>query len=75
MHPEDIKAALRKRGHTQTDIARRLHVAPASVHHVVAGRYASQRIAKAIAQATDLSLDDLWPGRYDYLKPTEQSAA
>jgi lambda repressor-like predicted transcriptional regulator len=64
MHPEDIKAELRKAGSSQTRIARTLKVSHTTVAHVIHGRTKSRRIALEIARVTGKSLDDLWPGRY-----------
>ena len=35
-----------------------------TVSYVVAGTTTSRRIAEAIASATGLTLDTLWPGKY-----------
>lgn len=64
MHPEDIKAALRKRGLTQAQIARNLNVSKTSVCYVIDGRASSRRVAEAIAQAVGLPMGTLWPKRY-----------
>lgn len=64
MHPEDIKAAIRKRGIKPADIARQLDVSDMSVSAVIAGNGKSARIAERISQVTGLSVDTLWPGKY-----------
>lgn len=64
MHPADINAALIKSGNNQTIIAERLGVSHVSVSHVIYGRATSRRIADAIAKATGLTIQQLWPGRY-----------
>lgn len=71
MHPEDIKATLRKHGKTQADIARAEKVSKAMVSYVVVGHSLSRRIAEAIATACELPVDVLWPGRY----PTQADTA
>gem|GEM_PF-2500924 len=65
MHPEDIKAAIRKAGSSQKRIAVRLGVSETTVSNVIKGRVTSRRIANEIARITDLKLSQLWPGRYD----------
>lgn len=64
MHPEDIKAALRKHGKTQADIARAEKVSKTLVNYVITGRSLSRRIAEAIATACEAPVDTLWPARY-----------
>lgn len=64
MHPEDIKAAIRKRGSTQAAIARTEEVSQMAVSAVITGRSKSARIARRIALVTGLSVHTLWPGKY-----------
>ncbi len=66
MHPADINAALIKCGTNQTQIAERLGVTQSTVSYVIWGRVRSRRVAHAIAKATGLPVDQLWPGRYGY---------
>lgn len=68
MHPEDIKAAIRKRGETQTSLAEELKVSVMAVGHVVTGRGKSSRIARRISEITGLSVNALWPGKYPELE-------
>lgn len=63
MHPEDIKAALRKRGYTLTAVAGRLRVQPSAISHVLHKRR-SRRIERAIARLLESTPADLWPERY-----------
>lgn len=65
MHPEDIKAAIRKAGSSQKRIAKRLGVSETTVSNVIKGRVTSRRIAEEIARITKLKLSQLWPGRYE----------
>jgi Ner family transcriptional regulator len=65
MHPEDIKAALRKRGVTQADIARRLGVSKTTINYVITGKTLSRRVAEAIAEASGKPLKSLWPKKYE----------
>ena len=64
MRAMDIQYALKKAGKSQAEIARQCGVAKSSVGKVVSGKTTSLRIAMAIATATGLSLDTLWPGKY-----------
>ncbi len=64
MHPEDIKAALKKRGHTQTSVARALGVSKTTIHYVISGKTLSRRVALTIAQHAGLPVAALWPGKY-----------
>lgn len=64
MHPEDIKAVLRKRGTTQADLARALGVSKTTVGYVIAGKTLSRRVAEAVAAAAGQPLARLWPGKY-----------
>ena len=61
MHPEDIKAAMRKRGVTPTALADQLKVANATVSQVISGRCESARIKARIAQVTGIAVNVLWP--------------
>lgn len=65
MHPEDIKAALRKRGASQAKVARELQVAITSVHNVIHGACKSDRIARKISEIVGVDRAVLWPGRYE----------
>lgn len=65
MHPEDIKAALRKKRSSQTKIANDLKVNPTTVHNVIYGGCKSERIAKAIADVIGKDRSEIWPDRYD----------
>jgi lambda repressor-like predicted transcriptional regulator len=64
MHPEDIKAALKKVKSNQSKIAETCKVHKSTVAHVIMGRSSSRKIARAIARTLGLTLDDIWPGRY-----------
>jgi lambda repressor-like predicted transcriptional regulator len=65
MHPADIQAALRKSGSSQAAISRKQRVSQTLVYQVVHSRGRSKRVAKAISQATGISVRILWPGQYD----------
>lgn len=62
-HPEDIKAALRKRGTSLAEISRRLGLHPESCR--VALRRPWPRCERAIARALGVSPSELWPDRYE----------
>lgn len=63
MHHEDIKAELRKRRSSLSQIARSLDVDPSAVSAVIR-RKRSKRIEKAIAKTLGLKARELWPERY-----------
>lgn len=71
MHPEDIKAALRKNGSSQTDVARRMQVTQPTVFLVIHGKATSKRVAKKISEITGYPLHFLWPDKY----PSQRRAA
>jgi lambda repressor-like predicted transcriptional regulator len=64
MHPEDIKASLKKKGSSQAKIAKTLNLSRSTVAHVIMGHSKSRRVANEISRVTGLSLERLWPGRY-----------
>lgn len=64
MHPEDIKATIRKTGATASSLARGLGVSDVAVGYVISNRFRSIRIARRICEVTGLSPDTAWPGRY-----------
>lgn len=64
MQALDIQYALKKAGISQAAIARQVSVSQVTVSYVVAGKTTSRPIAEAIATATGLTLDVLWPGKY-----------
>lgn len=64
MNPLDIQYALKQAGVSQADIARQCQVSKVTVGYVVSGITTSRRVATAIAEATGLTLETLWPGRY-----------
>ena len=64
MNPHDIKAALAKKGHTQTSIGKRLGVSQTAVRYVIFSQRKSRRIEQAIIEATGIPGHRLWPSRY-----------
>lgn len=75
MHPEDIKALLRKKGRPPATVARDLRVSPGTVSNVIHGRHTSHRIATHIAGRLGIPVSKLWPGRYPRLELAELKAA
>jgi len=63
MHPEDIKAALRKRGWTLAAIGRSLGLKRAMVPGVVQGFTRSRRVEAEIARILELDAQQIWPNR------------
>lgn len=63
MHPEDIKAALRKHGMTQAGLAKRLVLDESTISQVIHARR-SRRIEKEIARILKVKPEVLWPERY-----------
>lgn len=61
MHPEDIKAAIRKRHGTMAEFERARGLAKRSVTDVLRGK-PSRPTAKAIAAEVGHKLEDLFPG-------------
>lgn len=61
MHPEDIKAAMRKNGVKPSDLARHLGVSQMSVSNTLRGRTKSRRIAEAIAKVVGRPVAEIWP--------------
>lgn len=72
MHPEDIKAELRKRRVTQARIARELKVSKQAVSNTILGRTRSGRIEKYIAEQLGLELWDVFPRFY---RPVQKTGA
>lgn len=62
-HPEDIKAAIRKRGSTLAELARAEGISKQVLSMVLQGR-ASARDEKAIAKFLSLKPATIWPSRY-----------
>lgn len=71
MHPEDIKASLRKRGVTLASLADEFEVTPSAVSHAVAGRYRSARLMARIADILGRPVCSIWTTP----KPAQQRAA
>ena len=65
MHPEEIKAELKKIGVTQIAIAKKCRVTKTTVFSVIHGGCKSTRVASCIATLLKRDCADLWPGRYE----------
>ncbi len=62
----EIVFQLRKHGVTQSDIAKELNVTYSSVSNVIHGRATSFRIAVRLAAQIGRTVQELWPGRYEF---------
>lgn len=61
---EEIKARLRSKGISMSDIARSLDLTPSTIHAVVSGRSHSRRVALRISAELELRPSDIWPEKY-----------
>lgn len=75
MHPEDIKAAMRKAGVTQAALADELEVAKSSVAQVIAGSIRSARIQVRIAEIISKPIEEIWPNQIVLRRSREQIEA
>jgi Ner family transcriptional regulator len=64
MHPEDIKAELRKRYGSMTNLADRWGYAPGALTTAIARSNASVRLEMLIAKAIGLTPYEIWPQRW-----------
>lgn len=64
MHPEDIKAAIRKQGITLAELASRADVSKQAVSAAI-DRRSSERIDLIIADFIGLKPHQIWPSRYN----------
>lgn len=65
MKPPLITAHLQIAGTRPRELAEQIGVTESAVNHCIHGRSTSRRIATEISRVTGLSLNALWPGRYD----------
>ncbi|MDR0996098.1 MAG: helix-turn-helix domain-containing protein [Zoogloeaceae bacterium] len=75
MHVEEIKAAMRIHGMTQTALAESLGVNRATVTQVINGISKSERIQKAIAKLIGKPVKEIWPGQVRLRRSKAEMAA
>lgn len=63
MHPEQIKAALRMSGWTQTMLADDLEVSRSAIAQTIIGSSRSARIQERISEIIGKSVTTIWPGQ------------
>ena len=63
MHPEDIKAALRKRGSSLAAVARTLGVTTSCAAMVIWPGKRSRRVEAEIARVLEMDPLEIWPNR------------
>ena len=64
MHWADIMCAIHKAGTTPAQIAKDEDVDRSTVSLVIHGKRTSHKVAYAIAAATGIPTEKMWPGRY-----------
>ncbi|AUZ65873.1 transcriptional regulator [Citrobacter telavivensis] len=62
-HPEDIKAAIRKRGMTTSQLSRMNGLAESTLRNVFRNHWPKGE--KIIAEFLGLKASDIWPSRYE----------
>lgn len=62
----EISYRLRMLGWTQSALAKELEVSAGMVNNVVHNRVTCHRVAAHIAGLLNESMQNLWPGRYEY---------
>jgi len=66
-HPEDLKAALRKKGLTQDEIAANAGVSRRTVGLTIHGGK-SAKVCQYIAELLGLPPEQIWPSRYQVVR-------
>lgn len=64
LEPKEIRAKLVLRGITQSAIARAIERTPSAVQKVIDGVSISDPIRRAIANAIDMDVSEVWPSTY-----------
>ncbi len=64
MHPEIIKAELKRRGYAQARIAKELGLSNSNIHQAIHGSNNSERIVSFIERILGKTRFDLWPDRF-----------
>ncbi|ATG48284.1 DNA-binding protein [Celeribacter ethanolicus] len=70
---EWLKAALRERGSSFSQIARELGVGPSSVVHAAKRRHVSKRIETAIAERLSKDIEEIWGEAREQTQEATQS--
>lgn len=70
MHPEDIKAELKKRGWTQAALADEIGVSRSAVAQTIGGGMRSARVQGRIALLIGQPVASIWPDRVGSLRRT-----
>lgn len=63
MHPEDIKAEIRKAGKSITRLASDTGVSRQSIHMALVSRF-SEKCERSIADCINVEPQDIWPSRF-----------
>jgi lambda repressor-like predicted transcriptional regulator len=66
VEPIDIIHELKKRGKSQTQLARDLDISNSVVNNVIHGKVTSHTVAQYIATFLGKQLNEIWPGQYVY---------
>jgi len=66
MPPDEIVIALRRKKIRQCQVARKLGVSDSAVRRVIYGFSVSHRIRLALAEATGIAVEQIWPSSYIY---------
>ena len=66
MDPIDIIHELKKRGKSQTQLARDLDISNSVVNNVIHGKVTSHTVAQHIATFLGKQLNEIWPNQYVY---------
>lgn len=64
MHPEDVKAAIRKRGMTLGGLGDRVGLSPQALSRAIHSR-SSAKAERVIAEFIGIAPQNIWPSRYD----------
>jgi lambda repressor-like predicted transcriptional regulator len=78
MHHADIKAALQKKGYTQSQVAAMAtrgkgHAHKSAVSRVIRGDLKSAALAQLIAKLIGMPISQIWPGKYPSLVHLEKT--
>lgn len=62
----EITYRLRRKGYTQSDLAREMEVTQSVVSNTIRGRVTCHRVASRVAALLGQEVQALWPGRYEF---------